>query len=37
MTNKTDKSRYFTFILYPESIPKDWQMQLEMIGNSNGD
>lgn len=32
MTNKTDKSRYFTFILYPESIPKDWQMQLEMIG-----
>ncbi|HFU5051633.1 TPA: replication protein [Staphylococcus aureus] len=28
----TDKARYFTFLLYPESIPDDWKMQLEMIG-----
>lgn len=28
----TDKARYFTFLLYPESIPDDWEMQLEMIG-----
>lgn len=28
----TDKARYFTFLLYPESIPKDWETQLEMIG-----
>lgn len=27
-----DKSRYFTFLLYPESIPKDWKMKLELIG-----
>lgn len=28
----TNKARYFTFLLYPESIPENWQMQLEMIG-----
>lgn len=28
----TDKARYFTFLLYPESIPENWKMQLEMIG-----
>ena len=28
----TDKARYFTFLLYPESIPEDWKMQLELIG-----
>ncbi|MYL44005.1 replication protein [Virgibacillus salexigens] len=27
-----DKARYFTFILYPESIPEDWEMRLESIG-----
>lgn len=27
-----EKSRYFTFLLYPESIPEDWEMQLEKIG-----
>lgn len=27
-----DKSRYFTFLLYPESIPEDWEMKLESIG-----
>lgn len=27
-----DKSRYFTFLLYPESIPKDWELRLESIG-----
>ncbi len=27
-----DKARYFTFLLYPESIPEDWEMQLELIG-----
>lgn len=27
-----DKSRYFTFLLYPESIPKDWDILLETIG-----
>lgn len=27
-----DKARYFTFLLYPESIPSDWEMQLELMG-----
>ena len=27
-----DKARYFTFLLYPESIPEDWQMRLETVG-----
>ncbi|TGE55825.1 replication protein [Weissella confusa] len=27
-----DKARYFTFLLYPESIPTDWKRQLELIG-----
>jgi hypothetical protein len=27
-----EKSRYFTFILYPESIPEDWELKLELIG-----
>lgn len=27
-----DKARYFTFLLYPESIPNDWETQLETIG-----
>lgn len=27
-----DKARYFTFLLYPESIPEDWEMRLETIG-----
>lgn len=27
-----EKSRYFIFLLYPESIPKDWVSQLETIG-----
>lgn len=27
-----DKARYFTFLLYPESIPTDWKQQLELIG-----
>lgn len=27
-----DKSTYFTFILYPESIPSDWKVQLEATG-----
>ena len=31
MTNK-EKSRYFTFLLYPESIPNDWEMKLELLG-----
>ena len=26
------KARYFTFLLYPESIPQDWQMKLESMG-----
>ena len=26
------KGRYFTFLLYPESIPDDWEVQLEMLG-----
>ena len=32
MQNKTDKARYFTFLLYPESIPEDWETQLEITG-----
>lgn len=27
-----DKARYFTFLLYPESIPTDWKRKLELIG-----
>ena len=27
-----DKARYFTFLLYPESIPTDWEQKLELIG-----
>lgn len=27
-----EKARYFTFLLYPESIPNDWELKLEMIG-----
>lgn len=26
-----EKSRYFTFLLYPESIPEDWEMKLELL------
>lgn len=27
-----EKARYFTFLLYPESIPSDWELKLEMLG-----
>ena len=27
-----DKARYFTFLLYPESVPEDWQEKLVEIG-----
>lgn len=27
-----EKARYFTFLLYPESIPEDWELRLELIG-----
>ena len=27
-----EKARYFTFLLYPESIPNDWIDKLELIG-----
>lgn len=27
-----DKARYFTFLLYPDSIPVDWEIKLESIG-----
>lgn len=27
-----EKSRYFTFLLYPESIPIDWELKLELLG-----
>jgi len=27
-----DKARYFTFLLYPESIPEDWETRLELLG-----
>lgn len=30
MTTK-QKARYFTFILYPESIPEDWVLKLESL------
>ncbi|MBF2777491.1 replication protein [Staphylococcus haemolyticus] len=31
MTKKITKARNFTFIIYPESIPEDWQSLLEKI------
>lgn len=27
-----EKARYFTFLLYPESIPTDWELKLETLG-----
>ena len=27
-----EKARYFTFLLYPESIPSDWKLRLETLG-----
>ena len=27
-----EKARYFTFLLYPDSIPEDWEMKLELLG-----
>lgn len=27
-----DKARYFTFLLYPESIPNDWNQRLGLMG-----
>ena len=27
-----EKARYFTFLLYPESIPSDWELKLELLG-----
>lgn len=27
-----DKARYFTFLLYPDSVPEDWKNKLEQIG-----
>lgn len=30
MTTK-EKSRYFTFLLYPESVPADWKLKLETL------
>lgn len=32
--NKTIKARYFTFIIYPESVPVDWEECLEKLGVS---
>lgn len=31
MTNAKPKGRYFAFILYPESLPNDWQMSLSLL------
>lgn len=27
-----EKARYFAFLLYPESIPSDWELKLETLG-----
>lgn len=27
-----EKARYFTFLLYPESVPDDWKERLELLG-----
>lgn len=27
-----EKARYFTFLLYPESVPSDWELKLETLG-----
>ena len=26
-----EKSRYFTFLIYPESVPEDWKERLELL------
>lgn len=32
MASDVTKARNFSFILYPESIPEDWEIQLEKLG-----
>ncbi|WEV42314.1 Rep family protein [Bifidobacterium sp. ESL0682] len=32
MTNTYQKHRFFSFLAYPESMPKDWKEQLELSG-----
>lgn len=27
-----EKARYFTFLIYPESVPSDWELKLETLG-----
>lgn len=27
-----EKARHFTFLLYPDSIPEDWELKLETLG-----
>lgn len=34
MTNKKTKSRFFTFLIYPDSIPEDWEDCLVKLGVS---
>lgn len=29
-----EKARYFTFLIYPESVPADWELKLESLGVS---
>ena len=29
---KRKEARHFTFLLYPDSIPEDWEMKLELLG-----
>ena len=31
MTKQITKARNFTFIIYPESIPEDWELYLEKL------
>lgn len=31
-TTQKAKDRFFTFLLYPESLPEDWLMKLELLG-----
>lgn len=31
-TQQKAKDRFFTFLLYPESLPKDWKIKLELLG-----
>ena len=29
-----EKSRYFVFLLYPDTLPENWEIELETLGSA---